>query len=266
MKYLIKFKQTIQPFYGGYFSVKGIYPPQLSGYMLVIGKPLDKINMKHFQLIFLIFIISCSTPQDKPIVTTDVDTVSEKLEAIHKVDSSPVEQKKHFDLFKFNKLADSLISIIADEHLNFKCTIDTIKKSPARHGYYKYLLASHDAFLINYNFYPGKNRPALRFRITQAIYTDDVSLDKAFSNLRKDADSMYRDTADIAHNFSPGLTKETDYVLKSDKQFFWLNLPCPYSTKSVLSLRKIFTECLHISPIKDSIICWCGQGKCDPAR
>ena len=223
-------------------------------------------RMKYSNLIFLIIVVSCSTPKDKPDNSADTDTVSKNVQLIIKEDTLPLTQTKQFDTDKFNKLVDSLISIIADEKLKFICSVDTTRKASARHGFHNYLFRPQDAYMINYRFYPGKNRSLLRFKVMQIVYKDNSSLDEAFTNLRKDADSMYVDTTNSAHNFSPGLTYESDYVLKTDKQIFWLNLPCPYGTKNVLRLRNIFKSCLNIPPIKDSIICWCGQGHCDPRQ
>lgn len=189
------------------------------------------------------------------------------MEVVANVDTFPVGQPKQFDLDKFNKLADSLISIIADEKLKFICSVDTTYKAVTEHSYYNYLLKPEGSYIVNYGFYPGKKRSLLRFRIMQIVYRDNASLEQSFSDLRMDADSsIYHDTLNKSRIISPGLTYESDYVLKTDKQIFWLNLPCPYGTKNVLRLRSIFKSCLNILPIKDSIICWCGQGHCDPRR
>ncbi|MBS1634618.1 MAG: hypothetical protein JST26_01765 [Bacteroidetes bacterium] len=216
--------------------------------------------MKPIYYIILLFIAGCSTKTERQGHAIAKDTVSEKPDKVIS-DAKQAIVYPDFDYIMFKSLADSLLSVIADEKIVLDLTIDTVKKTPTETGYYSYLL-NQNTLLLKFNFYPGKQRSLLRFHVIQARYPDTLSLNKAFAALKEDASGIYFNKASNYHDNSPGLTYTNDYVIKADKQILWLNLPCPYSVKNLGRVKQIFQRSWHFAHIKDSINCLCGQSRC----
>ncbi len=162
-----------------------------------------------------------------------------RLEALLRNDTN---FDRAIDVNGFVVLSDILLTSISGKEINLVLSNET---------------TSTPAFAMRkIDFDPGKGNRNLRFWIKHFVYSDTENCISDFIALRKEANG------DAGDDGVPGLTYSNDYVLRSDKQIFWLNTGCAYAYSNHLMIKQNLLQSLNNVPISDSISCKCGQPNC----
>lgn len=143
-----------------------------------------------------------------------------------------------FDLAKFTKQSDSLISELAGKPISLLVEVDSVKK---------------DSGIVHISFDPGKGNRSLRFSISQYTFTDSIKLAHKFDSLRLAGTTLSSDT-DIS-----GLTYTNDYLCKTKNRIYWINTKCYYADFNHEKLKSFMIKSFKNEVILDSLICWCGS-------
>ncbi len=205
-------------------------------------------------------IIGCSSPPENkaPIIT---DTLPGT--AIKEISTSLNSTKatSGFDVNKFLALADSFLTIIEGKEIHFVFVIDTIKTDElSRKSFYNALHPSDKTLIRRYSFDPGDGHRLLRLWFIDASYSDTADLHKAFTELKAQSGEV------AVNDYYPGLTYTNDYVIRTNKNIYWLNSGCPYAFFNHQKLNEFVRQSLQLKSIADSIHCKCGQPKCQLAK
>jgi hypothetical protein len=163
-----------------------------------------------------------------------------------------LNEKSTFDLARFRRLSDSLLSAITGDPIQLTCTLDTLQQNSP--SLFDALLPS-SSFVCVYSFHPGRKNSILRLTITRAYYPDTAAANKTFRTLL--------DLGSDQHDEIPGLTYTNDHVLKTAHEIYWLNTGCSYADFNHRKIKEFMLSSLSIENIEDSIMCVCG-GNCEP--
>jgi len=189
--------------------------------------------------------------------TPSISVRSENSNDTIMLDSTEITVKD-FDVLTFISSTSSLLTSIEGKPISPTCSIDTItndkitKQSP-----FNALFPSTNVLVKRYSFDPGKNSRALRIWVVSASYADSLSSNRAFTELHRQSTKV-----DDKENYSPGLTYTNDYVIKTDKNIYWLNSGCAMSFKNHKRIKEYLLKALPVLDIQDSIWCKCGQPDC----
>ena len=220
-----------------------------------------KVNNRIIILTIIIGLttISCKQATDKINHNiSDSTTKSKAKDTLPFATITDNPQKLNFDVEKFVKLTDSLLTSIQGKPIGLTTKIDTIRSDKIDgKSFYSSLFTSENSLVKRYSFDPGKSSRELRFWFLEATYHDTISTNKVFEELHR-----ISGTVDGENDYLPGLTYTNDYVIKSSTKIYWLNTGCPYSFSNHQKIRQFILQSLPAVYINDSIWCKCGQPKC----
>lgn len=214
--------------------------------------------MKRFAaLIFLIpfSFYSCENKSDN----NKDENITENVTA---QDTSKVlnEEIPDFDVLKFKKSADSLLSILQHKQSAFNLTTDTLelkelsetesKRMPT--GY----LVQNSIHSIRYRFDLASPNKDMKFDIVQSQFSSANAVDSAMNHFK------YLANEDKVSEGLPGLTYTNDYVIRQQLTIYWLNTPCRYSFENHKKYGTLLVQSLKDKTIMDSLWCKCGAVNC----
>ena len=201
-------------------------------------------------------IASCNSPSNNKTTKIGDSLLAVRVEP-DTTDKTIMMNQRDFNVNRFITLADSLLTSIERKPFHFSCIIDTIPSDISDEYSYYYALHPSDKTLVKrYSFDPGRGNRMMHLWFIDASYSDTSDLNKAFKALKVRA---YENTEPF---YIPGLTYTNDYVVRTDKNIYWLNSGCPYAFFNHKKLIGLISQSLDLDNVVDSIHCKCGMPKC----
>lgn len=200
-----------------------------------------KYKLFIFQLAFAFISLNYSCSETDKRTTSNLNYSLDSSTHISQYDQNETNVKPEvdFDIEKFVKLTDSLLTTLKGQKINFRLLSDTVKESK---------LTRADYYLV-----PESGNKIWQFRFSIYTFSDTIKLNDTFEKIRLEATDI--ETGDE----TPALSYTNDNVYKTINQIIWLNTGCHYSFRNHLKLKTFLLRTIQLSTITDSIICECGQ-------
>jgi hypothetical protein len=210
--------------------------------------------------IAIAFLISCNSKFDQPgLGSIDTIALATVANGAIEINDSVVANPEEFNVTKFIRSTDSLLSQIQRKDITVTCEVDTLVKDSLWKDLF--LVRSFDSsdsiVFTRYSFDPGKGNRELRLWIVVASFADTTSRDKIFAELQRQSGPV-----NDVYDFVPGLTYNNDFIVAADNRIYWLNTGCSYAYTNHLQIGRLMLSSMEIEKPGDSIQCQCGQPKC----
>lgn len=223
---------------------------------------MKSLAIKIISIIFIGFaIISCSQNSSNQLENKTISfaAIDKSKNDTATFDKTASILKSDFEIAKFIKLSDSLLTTLQGQPIHLSCSIDTITADQSGR-FFNALFTSNNTTAKRYSFSPGKGNRKLDLWFLEVTYQDTISATKAFFELQNDA---YEKGKRTGYDWTPGLTYSNDYVIKTDRKIYWLNTGCSYAFYNHQKIKQFILQCLQTDHITDSIYCKCGQAQCN---
>ena len=201
----------------------------------------------YFLFTLLLTLQACHKTKESPKKKVNSSTTSKNQV---KKESTKEEPEELFDVEKFKKRADSLLSKILQVKINSKYKVKTVSLLTDQSPTFQSMIKD-SSFIKQHIFDTGKGYKRFSLFVIEAKYKNESDTDSVFLNLKQMG--AKNGTSSI-----PGLTYTNDFLTRSKNKIYWINSSCSYAYFNHEKLKELMLQSITNLKEKDSIRCRCG--------
>ncbi len=201
----------------------------------------------YFLFILLLTLQSCHKTEESSKKKVSSSTTPKKQT---KKESTKEEPEELFDVEKFKKQTDSLLSKILRVNINTKYKVKTLTSQTNQHPAFQSMIKDR-AIVKHHTFDTGKGYKRFSLFVIEAKYKGKSDTDSVFLHLKQMG-------AKNGTSSVPGLTYTNDFLTRSNNNIYWINSSCSYAYFNHEKIKELMIQSITNFKKKDSIRCRCG--------